>query len=142
MKKNTKIYVISFSAFMISVIFMWSKAQTYNTQLKESYEKYQQINEILSSGENIEKAEILIKDIEYDFIENPEIYLKKAIISLKLKKYDDSEKFINKMFELEPRLENNIDVLNLYAQVLYEKGDEDKANVILNKVKELQASSS
>ena len=44
MKKNTKIYVISFSAFIISIIFMWSKGQSYNTELKDSYEKYQKIN--------------------------------------------------------------------------------------------------
>ena len=137
MKKNTKIYVISFSAFIISIIFMWSKGQSYNTELKDSYEKYQKINEILSSGENIEEAEKLLKDIEDDFIENTEIYLKKALVSVELEKYEEAEKFINKMFELEPRLENNADVLNLYAQVLYEKGDIDKANAILNKVNEL-----
>lgn len=137
MKKNTKIYVISFSAFIISIIFMWSKGQSYNTELKDSYEKYQKINEILSSGENIEEAEKLLNDIEDDFIENPEIYLKKALVSVELEKYEEAEKFINKMFELEPRLENNADVLNLYAQVLYEKGDIDKANAILNKVNEL-----
>lgn len=137
MKKNTKIYVISFSAFIISIIFMWSKGQSYNTELKDSYDKYQKINEILSSGENIEEAEKLLKDIEDDFIENPEIYLKKALVSVELEKYEEAEKFINKMFELEPRLENNADVLNLYAQVLYEKGDIDKANAILNKVNEL-----
>ena len=137
MKKNTKIYVISFSAFIISIIFMWSKGQSYNTELKDSYEKYQKINEILSSSENIEEAEKLLNDIEDDFIENPEIYLKKALVSVELEKYEEAEKFINKMFELEPRLENNADVLNLYAQVLYEKGDIDKANAILNKVNEL-----
>lgn len=137
MKKNTKIYVISFSAFIISIIFMWSKGQSYNTELKDSYDKYQKINEILSSGENIEEAEKLLNDIEDDFIENPEIYLKKALVSVELEKYEEAEKFINKMFELEPRLENNADVLNLYAQVLYEKGDIDKANAILNKVNEL-----
>ena len=118
MKKNIKIYVISFSAFIISIIFMWSKGQSYNTELKDSYEKYQKINEILSSGENIEEAEKLLKDIEDDFIENPEIYLKKALVSVELEEYEEAEKFINKMFELEPRLENNTDVLNLYAQVL------------------------
>ena len=137
MKKNTKIYVISFSAFIISIIFMWSKGQSYNTELKDSYDKYQKINEILSSSENIEEAEKLLNDIEDDFIENPEIYLKKALVSVELEKYEEAEKFINKMFELEPRLENNADVLNLYAQVLYEKGDIDKANAILNKVNEL-----
>ena len=137
MKKNTKIYVISFSAFIISIIFMWYKGQSYNTELKDSYDKYQKINEILSSGENIEEAEKLLNDIEDDFIENPEIYLKKALVSVELEKYEEAEKFINKMFELEPRLENNADVLNLYAQVLYEKGDIDKANAILNKVNEL-----
>ena len=137
MKKNTKIYVISFSAFIISIIFMWSKGQSYNTELKDSYDKYQKINEILSSGENIEEAEKLLNDIEDDFIQNPEIYLKKALASVELEKYEEAEKFINKMFELEPRLENNADVLNLYAQVLYEKGDIDKANAILNKVNEL-----
>jgi len=137
MKKSTKIFIASLSVILVLFTFAFSKAQEDKIHIKNTYESYALVNEIISSEENLEQAEGILKVAEETFIEDPNIYLQKARLYEKMKNYEEAEKNILKIFEMRPDLENNTDVLKLYANIVFLKGDHQKAQEITNKLKEL-----
>lgn len=137
MKKSTKIYIVSLSFLIVMFLFAFSSAQSDKINLKNTYEDFYSIDSILESGENLEEAKKIISDVEKIFIEDPNIYLKKAQVYMEAKEYDVAEESINKIFELRPDLENNAEVLKIYANIVFLKGDHEKAQEITNKLNSL-----
>ncbi len=137
MKKSTKIYIASLTFLMIMFVFAFSSAQSAKIDLKTAYEDFSRIDSILESGENLDEAKKIINEAEKVFIEDPNIYLKKAQIYMETKEYDVAEESINKIFELRPDLENNAEVLKIYANIVFLKGDHKRAQEITNKLNSL-----
>lgn len=145
MKKNAKIYVICLSVFAVLFTFGIVKAQNQRTSLKKAYEDFFGIDNYIlsmssvSSSENLSKAKTMMENIEKNFIEDPNIYFKKAQLLLQMKEYEEAEKCIEKIFEMRPDLESNTDILTVYANIVFLKGDHEKAQEITDKLNSLGA---
>lgn len=137
MKKSTKLYIVSLSSVLFLFLFTFSRAQEDKNEFKSLYNEYILLSDAVTLGENLETLETSLLNIEDKFFEDVNVYLQKARIYDKMEKYEEAEESILKIYELRPDLEDNTDILALYANVAFLSGDHEKAGELSNKLKEL-----
>lgn len=101
------------------------------------YEKYLSVQEKIESETDLNSA---LNDLNYitnNYYETDVLSYDKAKLYQKLKKYDKAQESLEKSMKLNPKISENIGILTMYGDILYENKNVEKAKEVLKKINTL-----
>lgn len=137
MGRNSKIFV---GALVICIgIFSYTayKGRQQVDKREADYEKYLSVQERIESETDLNNA---LNDLNYitnDYYETDVLSYDKAVLYKKLKKYDNAQESLEKSMKLNPKVAENVGILAMYGDILYENKNIEKAKEVLDKIKTL-----
>lgn len=137
MGRNNKIFV---GVLVICIgIFSYTayKGRQQVDKRKADYEKYLSVQERIKNETDLNNA---LNDLNYitdNYYETDVLSYDKAVLYQKLKKYDNAQQSLEKSMKLNPKVAENVGILTMYGEVLYENKNVEKAKEVLYKIKNL-----
>lgn len=137
MGRNSKIFL----GVLVICIGMFSytayKGRQEVDKRQVDYEKYLSVQERIESETDLNNA---LNDLNYitnDYYETDVLSYDKAVLYQKLKKYDNAQQSLEKSMKLNPKVSENVGILTMYGDILYENKNVEKAKEVLDKIKNL-----
>ncbi|CEH35627.1 tetratricopeptide repeat protein [Romboutsia lituseburensis] len=137
MRVNNKIFI----AVLVVCVGLFSytayKGRQQVDKRQADYEKYLSVQERIESETDLNNA---LNDLNYitnDYYETDVLSYDKAVLYQKLKKYDKAQESLEKSMKLNPKVAENVGILAMYGDILYENKDTEKAKEVLDKIKTL-----
>lgn len=137
MGRNSKIFM---GALVICIgMFSYTayKGRQEVDKRQVDYEKYLSVQERIESETDLNNA---LNDLNYitnDYYETDVLSYDKAVLYQKLKKYDKAQDSLEKSMKLNPKVSENVGILTMYGDILYENKNIEKAKEVLDKIKTL-----
>lgn len=138
MGRNSKMFlgVLAICIGMFSYTAYKGRQEVDKRQV--DYEKYLSVQERIESETDLNNA---LNDLNYitnDYYETDVLSYDKAVLYQKLKKYDNAQKSLEKSMELNPKVAENVGMLAMYGDILYENKNIEKVKEVLDKIKTLE----
>lgn len=140
MHKEKKIFIAMITIALVVFLYSSSKASNQVAQRKEDYSSYLTALKYIQNEENLEEAEKILNNIEKKYIKTAEIMRSKAITYIFLEKYDKAEKSLEEAFNLNKKLQENVDILLVYAELAEKNKHNDKALKAIDKLNTMETS--
>lgn len=138
MGRNSKIFV---GALVICIgMFSYTayKGRQQVDKREADYEKYLSVQERIENETDLNNG---LNDLNYitdNYYETDVLSYDKAVLYQKLKKYDNAQESLEKSMKLNPKVAENIGILTMYGDILYENKNIEKAKEVLDKIKTLE----
>ena len=137
MGRNSKIFL---GALVICIgMFSYTayKGRQEVDKRQVDYEKYLSVQERIESETDLNNA---LNDLNYitdNYYETDVLSYDKAVLYQKLKKYDKAQESLEKSMKLNPKVTENVGILTMYGDILYENKNIEKSKEVLDKIKTL-----
>lgn len=138
MKKNINIYIGVMSVLVLMFIFTFSKAQNDKLGLKQAYEAYQMIDDFITSEEHKDVAVNILNDVNEKFLYDTDVCFKQIDLYNELGEYEKAQEVIEKVFEEDPDLKSDLNMLDIYYSVLLLNGENEKAEEVNKTIESIQ----
>ncbi|MCR8745463.1 hypothetical protein [Romboutsia lituseburensis] len=138
MYKNSKIFITFLSVALFLMMYSYDKGQKQISERKDDYTAYAKAELSINQGKKIESSLKTIEKLEKKYIKTDQFELSKVQAYALMGQFDKAEKSVKEAIRLNKKLENDVNLLLIYADVCINNKDNDKANQILEKIKNLE----
>lgn len=137
MGRNSKIFVGALVICIGMFSYTTYKGRQQVDKRQVDYEKYLSVQERIESETDLNNA---LNDLNYitdNYYQTDVLSYDKAVLYQKLKKYDNAQESLEKSMRLNPKVAENVGILAMYGDILYENKNIEKAKEVLDKIKTL-----
>lgn len=137
MGRNSKMFLGALVICMGMFSYTAYKGRQQVDKREADYEKYLSVQERIESETDLNNA---LNDLNYitdNYYETDVLSYHKAVLYKKLKKYDNAQESLEKSMKLNPKIAENVGILAMYGDILYENKNIEKAKEVLDKINTL-----